>query len=534
MAPELVLEETPHGCQVHYQGRALYGPRPVPDADRRVTARNVDPGTLIVWSSPVLWHGWRELSERLGTDTSVVAIEADPVLHELARRHLPPDTRITLVPATLSAAIDALRRAGEHRYRRVLEISTTASALTHRSHYRDLIAALEREVRVFWQNRITLAAMGRLWLSNAIANIPQLCHARTAAPRAGPAVVCGAGPSLESAIPLIRDKRSRMTLIAVDTALPVLDSHGLTPDLAVALEGQIANAYDFLPVATRDYQLVTDLSACPAVARLHPRTTWTVAEFAPFSLVKRLSNLPGVQWALPPLGSVGVAAVRVALDLGCSPVVCAGLDFAVLPGMTHARGAPAYLNELSRANRLHRVRDPAVGARLIDLPGCEGRVQSTLILQGYAGELARIVGERRDVYAAAPSGLFFGAKPVSVRDARVILDRAPPALARGAPFDTAVADGTLIRPTLVEFVRLELSRLTRFSRTLSGHGQNEPTEIPAALDYLACEAPDQILSFASQVSLRRPDVATWRRLRVAADYYTHRWRTTLDLLETTS
>ncbi len=531
MTPELVLEETPNGCQVHFQGRALYGPRPIPDAGRRVSAVPVASGTLIVWPSPVLWHGWRELAARLVPDCAVLAFEADPILRELARRHQPEDARITLAPASLSAAIDALRRAGEHRYRRVLEISTTASALTHRPRYRNLVAALEREVRVFWQNRMTLAAMGRLWLSNAIANIPQLARAAAAAPRVGPAVVCGAGPSLEEAIPLIRAERSRMTLIAVDTALPVLGSHGLTPDLAVALEGQLANAYDFLPVAARDYQLVTDLSACPAVARLHPRATWTVAEFAPFSLIARLAALPGVQWALPPLGSVGVAAVRVALDLGCSPVVCAGLDFAVSPGMTHARGAPAYLTAIFRADRLHPVPDPALGARLIVLPGQRGRVQSTLVLQGYAGELARLVGERSDVYAVEPFGLPFGAKALSARDAGMILGDSPPAAARNDPAGATATAGVSVGPTLAGFARSELSYLTEFARALSGDG-GEPIEVPQTLDYLACEAPDQIMSFAGQVRLRRPDGPTWRRLRVAADYYIDRWRTTLDLLET--
>ncbi len=531
MSPELVLEDTPHGCQVHYQGRALYGPHPLPDADRRVRARSIAPGTLIVWPSPVLWHGWRELAVRLAPECTVFAPEADPVLHELARRHLPDDPRIVLLSATPAQAIEALRRAGEHRYRRVIEISTTASALTHRPRYRGLLAALEREIRVFWQNRMTLAAMGRLWVRNAIANIAQLRQATPVSPRSGPAVVCGAGPSLEKAIAFIREERPRVTLVAVDTALSVLHGHGVVPDLVVALEGQLANAYDFLPIPNRDYHLVTDLSASPLVARVHPRASWTVSEFVPFSLIRRLRSLPGVQWSLPPLGSVGVAAVRIAADLGCSPILCTGLDFAVSPGVTHARGAPACLTGMSQTCRLRPVPDPALGARLVSLPGASGPVHSTLVLAGYADELGRTIGDRGDVYAIAPFGLSFGATPVSAREACRCLEPEPAVSRERAGADAQRIDEASVHRKTYEFVNAELSRLTGFAASLSAGGVPPPQEIPPALDYLVVEASDRITSFAGPVRLRRADGATWRRLGIAADYYIDRWRTTLRLLE---
>ena len=333
MNADLVLEDTPDGLQVFYGGRRLYGRSPRGDAVRRIRSRTIQTHSLVLWPSPLLWYGWRELlANSIGT-IAVIAVEADPLLRDLAQEHFPVEAaqRILLVDAILrmccelTAAWGNGGSVGLSTSRPPDRRCSTASTTEH------CWSSLEREIRVFWQNRLTLAAFGRLWLRNLIDNIPELATGVGMNLPNGPGIVCGAGPSLERAIPLLKQHRSAATVIAVDTALPVLDAHGIRPDLVVALEGQLANLYDVLPVRRRDYCLAADISSNPTTARVHTARAWTLTSFAPVTLLDRVATLPGVELTLPPLGSVGVSAVDIALRVGLSPLFCTGLDFAVHP-----------------------------------------------------------------------------------------------------------------------------------------------------------------------------------------------------------
>lgn len=433
------------------------------------------------------------------------------------------DPRITLVRADTSTLIAALRSGGEHRFRRVIELTTNASATAHRSRYRELRTVADREIRVFWQNRLTLSAMSRLWVRNLIENLTELPYGLPAPRFAGPVAVCGAGPSLERALPTIRELRNQLSVVAVDTAVPVLASAGITPDVVVALEGQLANAYDFLPVARREYLLVADLCSDPTTVRLHKRRSWTLTSFASYTLVERASRLPGIGSVMPPLGSVGVAAVRYALDRTDTLVLLTGLDFAVQAGKTHARGAPSYRTYLAASDRLHPIPDPALRARLVSLPGYgRANVASTLVLKGYAEELADIVGSRPNVVAIEPFGLQLNARPIAASEVREILGSLAHDGGASLLEGTSDATATAKRMAVVErFVRAELS-LVEEHDFCDG--------VPAELDYLAAEIPEKVTGLAGRVALAPLDPSARARLRVAADYFRERWLVTLERL----
>ncbi|MFW5685225.1 MAG: 6-hydroxymethylpterin diphosphokinase MptE-like protein [Spirochaetota bacterium] len=522
MQPRLALEDTPHGLQVHYNGRALYGPYPREDAARRTRSLRFPPNTLILWASPVVWHGLDELLKQIDADSAILAVEADPVLYELARRKRPDlvQHRLALVPTQDSQALAAVRTWGERRFRRVVQLTTAGSAVMNRERYRTLASLLERELHVFWQNRLTLSALGRLWLRNAIRNLPALLSARALERISGPVVVCGAGPSLETALPLLRNHRSACTLIAVDTALPVLHAAGLAPDVVLAIEGQLANVYDFLPVTERPYRLVADVTSAPAVLDLHSAWTLCITRFAPLALIDRLGRLSVAYRPLPPLGSVGVSAVHLAMELGASPVLTAGLDFAVLPGRTHARGAPAYTRALARSHRLQRARDAGFGARIVTLQGARNQVGSTLVMNGYAAELRSLLAPRDDAYAIAPCGLDTGATPVSH-------DRAAQILAcSGRPAVQEAAAATVSLGMLRRFVIDEIDALRRFDPV-----HDSIVCVPDELDYLGLEITDRIESIGDRIRIGPLDEPARARLRVARDYYLSRWSATLHNLE---
>jgi hypothetical protein len=520
--PELVLENTPAGLQVVFRGRRLYGPAPSRDAARRVSTRTIPPDTLVLWTSPVVWHGWTELLSKLQGSSMVLACESEPLLLELARRRLPElpqeaRERLSLVSADPAEILSAYRSSGQRRFRRVLEVTTGAGAMLHRDHYRTIQQMLEREIRVFWQNAITLAALGRLWVHNLIDNLPQLISAESPPSGLGPTLVCGAGPSLEQAIPLLVRHRRRLVLVAVDTALPVLAARDIVPDYVVALEAQIANLYDFLPVHGRDYGLFVDLTAHPATARLHSRRIWTITRFAPVRLLERISAIPGLAIPVQAHGSVGVTAVSLAMRRGASPLLCAGLDFAVQPGKTHARGAPSFRHEFVHATRLRPARDRGLGARLISTMGRSGPVPTTLILKGYADELAALTGPRADVYAVAPFGPPF-ASALTIEQADALLADLP-VRSRSDPTTHGPNDYSRV---IRRFVLREIELLERVN-LFDDHTEALTPEC----DYLACAVADRIESSGEHLSLAPLDRSSRARLEVARSYFLSRWKNAL-------
>ena len=89
--------------------------------------------------------------------------------------------------------------------------------------------------------------LGGRYLVNTLRNLPRILaspdlRAWADSRRGQPAVVCGAGPSLNRNLDDLRPYRDRVVLIAVDTALrPILEA-GFEPDLVVALDPSPLNA----------------------------------------------------------------------------------------------------------------------------------------------------------------------------------------------------------------------------------------------------------------------------------------------------
>jgi hypothetical protein len=83
--------------------------------------------------------------------------------------------------------------------------------------------------------------MGLKVLSNAVANLSFLPRSKLGQSLEGkcagmPAIICGAGPSLNSAIPLLTALKDRAILIAGGSAAAALSAHGITPHLLAGID----------------------------------------------------------------------------------------------------------------------------------------------------------------------------------------------------------------------------------------------------------------------------------------------------------
>jgi hypothetical protein len=336
------------------------------------------------------------------------------------------------------------------------------------------------------------------------------------------AIVCGAGPSLERIVPLLGKTREKVLLVSVDTALPILEMHGFTPDVVVALEGQLYNAYDFLPVSDRTgYTFVADLSSNPVAAELHQGTSWVLSMFDELPLLRRVARLRGIRSILPPLGSVGVAALALAQTVTNGPILMSGLDFAVTAGNTHARGAPAQTTGLASATRAAPVRDRGVEVSLHVGPGYgNGAVLTTPILKGYARDVENVAVPHR-CHVVEPMGLSTRVPAIGVRPASELIEEACklPSPPQGLNPDHPAHNGDDRFRDVYSFIHNEIQLLDRL---LSARDDTERQERFSLCDYVACDLQ------GGRESIHNDPF--WQRVRINAEYFRSRWKLTQELM----
>ena len=374
-SPRLI--PTGSGESVFFGGRNLYpGEEPSDRAHMKAERLPLRPKTLYLISSPLLWYGVEALLKRASQECRFLAVEADSSLAQISDSRIPrrfhndPRCRYLSVPSDREL-IEQLYELGIHRLRRCEVISLNGGYRLYRRQYGHIAQLLQNEIERFWQHKATLVHMMPLWLSHIFKNLalhtqgiaaPDICT--------HPALVVGAGPSLDEYVPLIRELQERLFIIAVDTAYAPLRNSGVLPDVVVLQEGQIYNQYDFLQFPKVDGIVLADLSSHSGILRRLSgaaggyRLFFT--EFTGSTLFDRM-EAAGVlpPFRTPPLGSVGSTAVHAALQLCSREVVVCGVDFAFPEGRTHAKGSAFHINVLLNAHRFN----PPTGELVRAKPG---------------------------------------------------------------------------------------------------------------------------------------------------------------------
>jgi len=477
----------------------------------------------------------------MGPGSAVLCVEADPALERIARERMPAelaaDRRLSFVAArTPGEAVAAARVLGNFRSCSVAALSGGESL--NAPLYRAMAAALSAEFEAAWRNRAALMLLGERWARNIFDNVAALPEiAPRPFPRfAGAAAVCGAGPSLEAALPFLAEERARLSVVACDTALGTLLAAGIEPDLVVCLEAQAHNVSDFTPLGCRPAPIAADLSSHPLSFRAPkgPRhlTLSRITESPFLSRIARRLEAAGLPFLdTPPLGSVGVHAAHLASLLSTGPILAVGLDFCFEAGKTHARGCPALLAEERRMGRLRRWQgqlEASFRPRNLRVGG----YLSDPVLLSYAGILASSC-EGLGLLDLRGRGPSIGARPVSFDDARravravsasVEAERLP--LGDAASPQSDATGRERLAKAAASIVEDELSRIMRIrdmtrgegSRAASARAEFSRAEFSRLLgesDYLFWSFPDadRVVSLPQDFLNRlapRLEYWTWR------------------------
>ncbi len=522
------LVQTGGALNIHYQGRLLYPERgPSSLALRLAQACEVGPSRLHLVFSPGLWYGVRELLDRLGEGSAVLCVEADPALARLSRERLPPelstDPRLAfLASSDPSRMLEAA--CGLGRFRRCIPLRISGGATFHERSYAEAGASLQAEFAAFWRSKAALLSMGRLWTRNIFRNLARIeeIDPQPLPQFDRPAVICGAGPSLEDTLPFIVEERARLAVIAVDTALGSLVDAGIEPDLVVCLEGQAHNLPDFMPAASRHIALLADLSSHPSsFGALKGRHHLSGVRITPGPFMARLADLGLPSLPCPPLGSVGVHAVHVAKKLCAGVLFATGLDFSFERGKTHCRGAPGLRAELACMTRFRRwpgQQGAAFRPGVISLPGSDQL--SDPILCAYAALLEdETCGEGSRFFDLRGRGMPIGAQALTFAEASAIVRRAPASKtgAQSLPRQGSIKEGpSAVAERAKAFISSERARLEAILDVLKGRSalpRDSLATLVLEADYLLWPlADDHRLSGMPQDLLNRilVEVEYWR------------------------
>ncbi len=226
--------------------------------------------------------------------------------------------------------------------------------------YKPLHKKLQEGLLHFKGRLDTIEKHGPLLFRNTLANIPQLADSSTVwalknACQGMPAICVASGPSLDKNIEQLKENRERALIIAVDSALPILKKHGISPHLVATIEA-ISASYTKFEATIGDQQappLIFSPEAFPKTVKNYP---------SPYKFHAPATNDFFKSYLQPVLGETGPAfrgvlgvtlqAVQIAALAGCDPVICIGLDLAIQGTQDHAEGSPVKWSDLADAPRL--------------------------------------------------------------------------------------------------------------------------------------------------------------------------------------
>lgn len=522
------------GISVFYKERFLYSKyAPKKNITDFIAEKDFLPNTLILGFSPCLWYGTDELLKKIPEQCVIFAVEDDKNLFDLAKKTLdekkyPSEQREKIILTTSEKIIEEIKNVSD--FRRVVSFDFSGGAFFCREKYDRLKLLTENIISSFWKNRITLVKLGRLFSRNFVRNLRHSPRSYSIPLRSAlfsrPIFVFGAGESAEEYCSAdFKDCLKKFTVICVDAALPVLVKNNIQPDFFVAVESQLAIEKAYTGIKTTAAGIFDMASRASIVNRFAGRRLFFYSQYADLRFIKKLENLNLLPKSLPPLGSVGLTAVAIALLMRESPsvpVFFAGMDFSYSTGKTHARGTPALTERLLRNNRLVSAENFysafKTGARIEE--GKSSKVITDATLSGYKNLFADYFSGAANLFDAGATGLNLGLPGIQKEQIALLSNQYRQKSKN--EYDSLFDEKTDLKTETADFIKEETGALKRI-RTLLTDGENsvprpEPSldaELKRLLlprDYLYIHFPD---GFKDDFC----DISFLKRIRTELDFF---------------
>lgn len=217
----------------------------------------------------------------------------------------------------------------------------------------ELNQELARLLQKSASNRATFAAKGEVWVRHALHNMRYLAERPSIASLQGafahkPCVIVSPGPSLAKNGALLPALKDKALIIAGNRSVAPLKQLGMAPDLVV-----VADPIDLRYQLQGDLlegagALLLDLVVHPGMFELEARRHFLYT--AVHEVAKTTAESLGEAGLLQSGGSVATTAFRLALELGCDPILFVGQDLALAGDQYYVPSAPDGATRISVNN----------------------------------------------------------------------------------------------------------------------------------------------------------------------------------------
>lgn len=250
-----------------------------------------------------------------------------------------------------------------------------------KANFSSIQLALLRKT-VLWNSVVSETLSSHLLHRNILSNFWKLprsfyVNATRGAFAGRPAVICGAGPSLNDVADQLRAVQDRALLIGCGSALSALSHLQVRPHVGIAIDPNAREKECLKGCQYKDLPLIYGNRLYPEVFELFDGPYGYIRSPTASALERAIEDDLGFsedEIGLD-LGREALSVTTLALSLacfwGCSPIILAGVDLAYAGKSHYAKGVPVQLTKKSREIR--------VGEQLIYRKGTEGKRVATLV-----------------------------------------------------------------------------------------------------------------------------------------------------------
>ena len=455
-----LLIQTSRGFSVLYRNKYLYSKyNPQAAIIAQIASLQIPNSTLILCLSPVLGYGLKELTEKLPASSYILALEYDQMLMRFSLDHcdFSPFAQQRFSYIRTDSVAEVLKKIESlplFPFKKCLVLSCSGGVQLNQTFYDEVRLYADEVISRFWKNRITLMHLGRNYAHNTFRNLLSLARpmmgSLTRSPESSPAessvwcvpssknrfrlltgderirkplLVAGAGPSLDTARDFIIKNRNSFFLLAVDAAAAAL-LPDIQPDAIVLVESQYWIDSAFIGLRKYGIPVFADLTASPrALQACGGNVYFFCTEYARLKYLEHLYQTlqPLI---LPPMGSVGLTALQLALALAAPhlPVLHTGLDFAWQNGLTHAAGSSPIKKLFAEINRTESPYKLSLSTGMQRISGKRGlSYWTTPVLSGYAELYRHTFSGNKRVIDIGTEGCFLNGRQADMTEAERIL-----------------------------------------------------------------------------------------------------------------
>lgn len=335
---------------------------PLKEAQDFITSKNIPEGNILVFFGFGLGYQVEEVFNRKLKFNFIIVIESDlelfkKVLSAKDFTKLLACERVIFmvgmdhleVYAMLTQSVIAICSSP------ITVIELASALLRNRDYFDKIHKVLLDAARNAAANITTVKHFGRVSLLNAIKNFSE----SILSPGVNvlydkfkniPAIIVSAGPSLDKNIHLLKKVKDKALILSTDTALKILEKHGIEADFVFTIDFKEKSRLHFQDIKNYDPAIIFAAEASNASLEVYKGRRFVAGSNKPFPRwLNKISKDKGI---VATGMSVAHFIFNLAVKFGCEPLIFVGQDLSFTDGVTHAQGTTSReeLKDLYRSN----------------------------------------------------------------------------------------------------------------------------------------------------------------------------------------